>query len=808
MAFTFTSAHLFLPVTENHSVHVNYSIPPGNWRLWSTAKGGSNKLDIRRLRCSARRTPEPLAQGSNGGRDGVEAIQRLQTIADDKIDGGANELGIVVWDLIRDGVDAVKSMFDSMGDGDISISAYDTAWVALVKDVNGSGGPQFPSSLQWIVDNQLPDGSWGDSEVFSAYDRLLKTLACVVALKSWNIRPDKCQKGLKFFRDNISKLEKENVEASAQMLSGFEVVFLSLIEVARRLDIQIPLHSPVFEDLIARRNLKFAKIPLDLMHNVPTSLLNSLEGMTGVELDWEKLLKLQSQDGSFITSPSSTAFALMQTNDTKCLGYLKFVVQKFNGGAPGQYPVEIFERIWVVDRLQRLGISRYFQLEIKECCLDYAFKHWTQYGSSWARNTPVYDLDDTCMAFRILRLHGYDVSAEAFRHFEKNGVFFCFGWETTQSVTVNFNLYRATQVAFPGENILKEAKQFSFNFLMKKQAAREFQDKWVILKDFPGELKYALEFPWYASLPRVETRFYVEQYGGDNDVWIGKTLYRMPYINNNVYLELAKLDFNNCQALHRKEWETMQKWFMESKLDEFGVSSKTLLESYFLAAASIFEPERSTERLAWAKTAFLMETIGSYFDDEMNSKDLRKAFVQEFKNIYERRMEAKGTKWNLIIILLTTLNHLTEVCGRDINSYLCHSWEKWMMMWEPEGDRYKGAAELLSNSINLSSGRLFSNDTLSHPNYEKLVTLSNKLCHQLGNSRRGNHNEDSDIKDTKIEIAMQELVQLVHQNSSDDISMDLKQTFFAVVRSFYYAAHCDRGTINSHIVKVLFESVV
>ena len=34
---------------------------------------------------------------------------------------------------------------------------------------------------------------------------------------------------------------------------------------------------------------------------------------------------------------------------------------------PNVYPVDLFEHLWTVDRLQRLGISRYFQPEIKEC---------------------------------------------------------------------------------------------------------------------------------------------------------------------------------------------------------------------------------------------------------------------------------------------------------------------------------------------------------------------------------------------------------------------------------------------------------
>lgn len=33
--------------------------------------------------------------------------------------------------------------------------------------------------------------------------------------------------------------------------------------------------------------------------------------------------------------------------------------------------------------------------------------------------------------------------------------------------------------------------------------------------------------PWYASLPRVEAKYYIEHYGGEDDIWISKTLYRL-----------------------------------------------------------------------------------------------------------------------------------------------------------------------------------------------------------------------------------------------------------------------------------------
>jgi ent-copalyl diphosphate synthase len=118
---------------------------------------------------------------------------------------------------------------------------------------------------------------------------------------------------------------------------------------------------------------------------------------------------------------------------------------------PNVYPVDLFEHIWAVDRLERLGISRYFQREIKQC-MDYVnrflslwplfsallflllniyhgtisfsedvmmnslrlifsfCRHWTEEGICWARNSHLKDVDDTAMAFRLLRLHGYNVS--------------------------------------------------------------------------------------------------------------------------------------------------------------------------------------------------------------------------------------------------------------------------------------------------------------------------------------------------------------------------------------------------------------
>jgi hypothetical protein len=75
-----------------------------------------------------------------------------------------------------------------------------------------------------------------------------------------------------------------------------------------------------------------------------------------------------------------------------------------------------------------------------------------------------------------------------FQNFRKGDEFFCFLGQSTQAVTGMFNLYRASQVVFPGEKILEDAKQFAFNFLREKQAANELFDKWIIMKDLPSEV--------------------------------------------------------------------------------------------------------------------------------------------------------------------------------------------------------------------------------------------------------------------------------------------------------------------------------
>ncbi|KAL0370518.1 UNVERIFIED_CONTAM: Kolavenyl diphosphate synthase TPS5, chloroplastic [Sesamum angustifolium] len=491
-------------------------------------------------------------------------------------------------------VESIRSMLQCMDDGEISVSPYDTAWVALVEDIGHGETPQFPSALDWIS-------------------------------------------RISFLKDNFHKLEDENEE---HMTIGFEVALPTLMEIAKKLGFDIPNDFSGLQRIYARRDLKLTRIPWDTMHKVPTTLLYSLEAMSG--LDWQKLLKLQSTNGSFLGSPSSTAFALQQTKDENCLKYLLKLVQKFNGGVPNVHPVDLFEHLWVVDRLQRLGISRYFQPEIDEY-IDYVSRYWTSRGICCQRNSEVQDIDDTAMGFRLLRLHGYEVSADVFKHFENGGEFFCFMGQSDQPVTGMYNLYRASQVMFPEEEILADARKFSAKFLQEKRANTKILDKWIIAKDLPGEVGYALDVPWYASLPRLK----------QDSTW------------NSMVVKKTLGSANLVQ-----------------KFLSWGVwlSERSLRQAYYIAAASIYEPEKSGERLAWVKTAVLVETIVSHFNRQQLSRERKQAFVNEFRHGSIVRDSNGGrykTRKGLVGILIRTVSQLSfdaqSVHDKDIYQELNHA---------------------------------------------------------------------------------------------------------------------------------------
>lgn len=88
------------------------------------------------------------------------------------------------------------------------------------------------------------------------------------------------------------------------------------------------------KEIFELREKKIGRIPLDVLHSVPTTLLHSLEALQEV-VEWEKVFKLQSRDGSLLSSAAATAVVYMKTGDKKCLEFLNYTVGRFGDHAGG-----------------------------------------------------------------------------------------------------------------------------------------------------------------------------------------------------------------------------------------------------------------------------------------------------------------------------------------------------------------------------------------------------------------------------------------------------------------------------------------
>ncbi|CAI9781171.1 unnamed protein product [Fraxinus pennsylvanica] len=196
MSIFFTSSSIILLRSSSTTTAVPLHIPVNSFLYPTTSSGlwpsWKEVTSTSLIQCKA--VSKPRTQGYiDVLQNGLPVIKWPEILEDETEIDTLKET--TTEERIVELVESIRWMLCSMEDGEISVSAYDTAWVALVEDIGGSGAPQFPSSLDWIVNHQLDDGSWGDMATFTAHDRIINTLACVVALRSWNMHPDKSEKG-------------------------------------------------------------------------------------------------------------------------------------------------------------------------------------------------------------------------------------------------------------------------------------------------------------------------------------------------------------------------------------------------------------------------------------------------------------------------------------------------------------------------------------------------------------------------------------------------------------------------------------
>ena len=128
---------------------------------------------------------------------------------------------------------------------------------------------------------------------------------------------------------------------------------------------------------------------------------------------------------------------------------------------------------------------------------------------------------------------------------------------------------------------------------------------------------------------------------------------RMPYISNEKYLELAKLDFNHVQSIHQKDLGDLrrcyllyfciqasfisslcsllkaniscivQRWWKASGFTELTFTRDRVTEIYFSPASFMFEPEFATCRSVYTKTSNFTVILDDLYDMHGSLEDLK-----------------------------------------------------------------------------------------------------------------------------------------------------------------------------------------
>ncbi|XP_062109832.1 alpha-humulene synthase-like [Humulus lupulus] len=241
----------------------------------------------------------------------------------------------------------------------------------------------------------------------------------------------------------------------------------------------------------------------------------------------------------------------------------------------------------LIDDIQRLGLSYHFECEIEQ-----EIEH--VYRCSIDQNNKEEDLYDASIRFRLLRQHGYKVSSNIFEKFKnEDGTF----ESLVTDIPGMLSLYEASYLSFVGENILDEALAFTTKQLELLVANKKTHP----LSD---EISLALKRPIRKTLERLDTRHYISIFENN------EASHR-----NKVLLELAKLDFNLLQSMHRTELSKIVRWWKELDIaHKLPFARDRIVELYFWILGVYYEPQYSLARNIAIKTIALTSIADDIYD--------------------------------------------------------------------------------------------------------------------------------------------------------------------------------------------------
>lgn len=379
--------------------------------------------------------------------------------------------------------DLITKLIDEIGPGHMGSTAYDTAWAARLGEIDWSMSSR---ALNWLAENQLPDGSWGAPAPMYFHDRVLCTLAAMIALTH------RGRRGQDLKQIGYGKVALERIVNSATLglqsdangaTVGFEMIAPTLAEEAEKLGIIKGQGNRILGRLSKQRAKKLAYLKDNMIsRHVTIAFSAEMAGVDGKHM--LDIANLQEKNGSVGLSPSATAYfaTYIKTGDVPSLNYLHNVA-KPDGGMPNVSPFDIFEIAW---SLWNLGLNPNLEVTSKlKPHIDFLSNAWEpRRGVSFATDYSVRDSDDTIITYSALLRFGIEKDLASVLAYEEKDHFRCFDLEVNPSISANIHILHALRQA--GLENKNSSVQKILTFLRKVRGDNAFWvDKWHISAYYP-----------------------------------------------------------------------------------------------------------------------------------------------------------------------------------------------------------------------------------------------------------------------------------------------------------------------------------